>query len=83
MKNPFGPEQDPLPSYTNLQKRMLERVQAANVDDQIFQVVQQEYEKALRHHNLLLSRPERQRMFAWILKQVLEDMVRKLDQGTK
>jgi len=81
MKNPFGPEEYPLPSYVNLKKRMLHHVQSAKVDDQIFQVVQNAYENALRMENLVLSRPERMRMFSQILKSVLEDMIKKLDGG--
>jgi hypothetical protein len=82
MKNPFGPEQDSLYSYVNLKKRMLQRVQAARVNDQIFQVVQKAYEDAIKQENIVLSRPERQRMFAQILKQVLDGMIKKLDKGT-
>lgn len=81
MKNPFGPEQDPLPSYVNLKKRMLQNVKAAKVNDQIFQVVQKAYEEALRMENVVLSRPERERLLSQILKSVLEDMIKKLDGG--
>jgi hypothetical protein len=80
MKNPFGPEQDLPGSYANLHKRMLQRVQSAQVHDQIFQVVQNAYEHALRSENIVLSRPERQRMFAQILRVILEDMIKKLDE---
>jgi hypothetical protein len=81
MSNPFGPQQDSgLFSYVNLKKRMLQNVQAAKVDDQIFQVVQKAFENALQKENVVLSRPERKHLFAQILKSVLEDMVRKLDQ---
>ena len=66
----------------NLKERMIQRVESANVNDQIFQVVQMAYEDALRHENIVLSRPERQRMFAQILKHILEDMLQKLDRGT-
>ena len=79
MKNPFGPESDPLPSYVNLQKRMLQHVQATKVNDQIFQVVQKSFEDALRLENIVLSLPERKRMLSQILKSVLEDMIKKLD----
>ena len=78
--NPFGPQQEPgLSSYVNLKKRMLQNVQAANVNDQIFQVVQNAFENAMQKENIVLSRPERKRLFAQILKSVLEEMVRKLD----
>jgi hypothetical protein len=81
MKNPFGPEQDPFPSYMDLKQRMIHHVEAAKVNDQIFQVVQRAYEEALQRENIVLTRPERQRLFAQILKHVLGEMVKKLNQG--
>jgi hypothetical protein len=84
MMNPFGPQQESgLSSYVNLKKRVLQRVQSSNVNDQIFQVVQNSFEEALRNENIVLSRPERKRLFAQILKSVLEDMVGKLIKSTK
>jgi hypothetical protein len=84
MKNPFGPQQDPgLYSYVNLQKRMLKNVQAARVNDQIFNVIQKTFEDALRHENIPLSGPEKKRMLAQIMKQVLTDMLSKLDDTSK
>jgi hypothetical protein len=80
MKNPFGPQQDPgLYAYANLQKRMLKNVQAAQVNDQIFSLVQKLFEKALVGENIALSAPEKKRMLAQIMKQVLSDMLAKLD----
>ena len=84
MLNPFGSEQDPsLFSYTNLQKRMLQNIQAAKVSDQIFLVVQNAFENALQKENVVLSLPERKRLFSQILKSVLQDMVNRLDNTTK
>ena len=80
MKNPFGPEPDSFPSYVNLKKRMLALVRGKRVYDQIFQVVQNAYEEALHEENVVLSRPERKRMFAQILRSMLEDMIKKLDE---
>ena len=81
MLNPFGPQREPgLSSYVNLQKRTLQKVQASGVYDQIFQAVQNAFEDALGRENIVLSRPERKRLFAQILKSVLEDMIRKLDE---
>jgi hypothetical protein len=80
MMNPFGPEQEPgMLSYVNLKQRMLKNVQAANVSDQIFKVVQNAFENALNKENVVLSRPERMKLFSQILRSVLEDMVNKLD----
>jgi hypothetical protein len=78
MKNPFGSEQDP-GSYVDLKKRMLQRVQSFKVNDRIFEVVQVAYENALKAENIVLSSPERKRMLSQILKSVLEDMIKKLD----
>ena len=79
MKNPFGPEPESFHSYVNLKKRMLQLVKGARVYDQIFQVVQSAYEDALKAENIVLSHAEQKRMFAQILKSVLEDMIKKLD----
>lgn len=79
MNNPFGPQPNPYFPYVDLKKRMLQRVRSSKVDDQIFQIVQGAYEEALRMENILLSRPERVRMFSQVLKSVLEDMVKRLD----
>jgi len=78
MLNPFGSQQVP-GSYVNLQERMLQRVQSAKVNDQIFEVVKQAYEVALNEEGILLSRPERKRLLSQLLKLVLEDMIKKLD----
>ena len=82
MLNPFGSQQVP-GSYVNLQKRMLQRIQSAKIDDQIFEVVKQAYEVALNEEGILLSRPERKRLLSQILKLVLEDMTRKLDDRSR
>ena len=81
MLNPFGQPQD-FGSYVNLKKRMLQRVQSAKINDQIFQVVQQAYENALKTENIVLSLPERKGMLFQILKDVLDDMIQKLDKSS-
>jgi hypothetical protein len=81
MLNPFGPQQVP-GSYIDLRKRMLQRVQSMKINDQIFEVIQRAYEDALKTENILLSRPERKRLLAQIIKLVLDDMIKKLDDGS-
>jgi len=78
MQNSFGSQQLP-GSYFNLQKRMFQKVQAAKVNDHIFEIIQMAYEEALKVENIVLSRPERKRLFSQILKLVMEDMLKKLD----
>jgi len=83
MKNPFGPEPESFHSYDDLKKRMLALIQTRKVYDQIFQVVQNAYENALNTENVVLSRAERKRMFAQILKAILEDMIQKLESRSR
>ena len=82
MLNPFGSQQVP-GSYVNLQKRMLQRLKSAKIDDQIFEVVKQAYEVALNEEGILLSRPERKRLLSQLLKLVLDDMMKKLDDRSR
>lgn len=77
MLNPFGSQQVP-GSYVDLRKRMFQHVQDLKVNDQIFDVVKNAYEQALARENVILSRPERNRMLSQIIKMVLEDMSQKL-----
>jgi hypothetical protein len=77
MKNPFGDQQVP-GSYHNLQERLYKKV-AANVNDQILGILQKAYENALHEENIVLSRPERKRLFSQIIKMILEDLIKKLD----
>jgi hypothetical protein len=83
MKNLFGPEPEGFHSYMNLRQRMFHRVQQKKVYDQIFQVVQTAYEEALKEENIILSNPERKRMLSQILRLMLEDMIKKLDERSR
>lgn len=57
---------------------MLKKVQSSKINDQIFEAVQEAYEEALTAENIVLSRPEKNRLFSQIMKSVLEEMVKKL-----
>jgi hypothetical protein len=81
MQNPFAPE-PASNSYTNLKERMFRQIQAARVNDHIFEIVQRAYEEALAKEYIVLSRPERQRMLAQVMRLVLDDMLKKLDDRT-
>ena len=78
MQNPFGSQQIP-GSYVNLKERMLKKVKSAKVNDHIFEIVQMAYEEALAGENIVLSRPERKRLLSQILRLVLEDMLKKIE----
>ncbi len=77
MKNPFGDQQVP-GSYHNLQERMYKKV-AAQVNEQMRELMVKAYEKALNEENVALSRPERNRLLSQISKLVMDDLLKKLD----
>jgi len=86
MKNPFGDQQIPgSGSYHNLKERVYKKV-SAKVNDQMLVILQNAlvilqnaYENALGAENVVLSRPERKRLFSQIVKMVMEDALKKLD----
>jgi len=77
MKNPFGDQKIP-GSYHNLKERMYKKV-SGDVNDKILGILQNAYENALNAENIVLSRPERNRLFSQIVKLVMEDMLKKLN----
>jgi len=77
MKNPFGDQQIP-GSYHNLQERMYKKV-SGDVNDQIFDIMMKAYENALYEENVVLSLPERKRLFSQIVKMIMDDMLKKLN----
>jgi hypothetical protein len=65
--------------YTDLERHILNRLRSANINDQVFVVVRMAFQKALEVDNIVLSRPERERLLADVLKSVLAEMNQKLD----
>ena len=80
MKNPFGDQKIP-GSYHNLKERLYKKV-SANVNEQIIEIMVKAYEKALYEENVVLTRPERNRLFSQIVKMVMEDVSRKPDENS-
>jgi hypothetical protein len=76
MKNPFGDQQVP-GSYRGLQERMYKKV-SLQVSDKIAAMLQKAYEFALNEENIVLSRAERNRLFAQTIKRVMEDISKNL-----
>jgi hypothetical protein len=77
MKNPFDPKNESLSSYFDLQKRILQKVQASNVDNHITEIVQMAFEEALASEKISLDKSERKLLFNQITKLVLQDMLKK------
>ena len=74
MQNPFDSQPDS-GSYVSLRKRLFQSVQSANLNQQIIEVIK----KALEAENIVLSRPERKRLFSQIVNLVSKDLTRKLE----
>jgi hypothetical protein len=73
MQNSFHSQPDS-GSYVNLRTRLFQSVQTTNINDQIINVIK----KALEAENVVLSRPERKRLFSQIVNLVSEDLTKKL-----
>lgn len=77
MKNPFGNQQIP-GSYDNIKERLYKNV-SSQVNENLLDMIVKAYETALNQENVVLSRPERKRLLSEIMKMVMEDTLKKLD----
>ena len=66
-------------SYDDLLKLMTRHAQQNEVDNQIFEILKQFFEKELGKENRPLSRPERIRLFQQVSKAILTDVLGKFD----
>jgi len=78
MFNSWVPQPD---AYSDLKKRVNQNMQSAQVNDQIFETVQNLFEKTLNSENIVLSRSEKDYLLRQILKSVLTDMLTKINGG--
>lgn len=77
MFNPLDPNVSG--SYVGLQKRVIDRLRSADVNDRVFEAVEAVYERELAAEHLVLSRPERVRLLHQVMKAVLSEMLAKLE----
>lgn len=66
-------------SSDDLLKRMNQQAQQDGVDNQIFEILKQFFEKELGKENRPLSRPERLRLLEQVIKMILTDVLGKVD----
>ena len=66
-------------SYDDLLKLMIRHAQQNEVDNQIFEILKQFFEKELNKENRPFSRPERIRLFQQVTKAILTDVQGKID----
>ena len=67
-------------SYHDLLKKMTQRFMDAHLDEQIMGIFQTKYEQELSARNIMLTRPERNRLYKQVVKAVLTDMLSKLEE---
>ena len=77
MKNPFGDQTIP-GSDKNIKESVYKKI-SGSTQDQILGILQSLYEKALEEENVVLSRPERKRLFGQIVKMLMDDMLKKIE----
>ena len=80
MFNPPDPYPNP-GSYDDVLKRMTQRIKQSRFDDQIVTMLQQAFEKELAQSQIMLSRPERKRLFRQVSKAILDDVIGKIGEA--
>lgn len=66
-------------SSDDLLKRMNQQAQQDGVDNQVFEILKQFFEKELGKENRPLSRSERLSLFKQVIKMILTDVLGKVD----
>ncbi len=66
-------------SYVNLLSRMIQNVKRLKAAEQILERMQQLFEQELEREHVVLSRPERERLFRQVTQAVLKDLQEDLE----
>lgn len=69
-------------SYVDLLKRLTQRFQQAGIAEQILELMQRAFESELGKQSVVLSRPERVRLFRQVAKSILTSLLEKLESRT-
>ena len=78
MFNSFGAYPNPN-SYEAVLKRMTERLQQNGVDEKILTLLKKAIELELEENTIILSRPDRNRLFREVSKTLMNNVLSKLD----
>ncbi len=68
-------------SYYDLRQHIMARLRAAKIDDQVIEIMENAAENALAAEHLVLSRPEKKRLLTEVMRSVLGDINKKLDES--
>ena len=66
-------------SYKGLFERMTRRVRENQIDAQIIEILTQTFEKELAEVDVMLSRPERVRLFRQVSQVILDEVAAKIN----
>ena len=66
-------------SFEDLLKRITQRIQQGKIETRLLDVLQRAYEEELAQEHIVLSRPERKRLFRLAAKAILTDLLAQLD----
>ncbi len=79
MLNPFGNEEVPGP-YQGLLMRLTRNVRDSGLEGDILKLAQETFEKKLGAEHLVLSKPERVRLFRQVTKTILTEILAGLEE---
>ena len=80
MTNPFDQNKD-TGSYFNLKERVFQRVQSSEIDNQIIETIRKSFEDAINVENIELDPVEKNRLLSQIVRLVLENLNKNVDDG--
>jgi hypothetical protein len=68
--------------YVDLQKQIVRRLKSEKIPHQIFEKLETSFDAVLADENMIMSRVERKRLLTRVTRDVLEDMLKKLDSSS-
>jgi len=68
--------------YDDFQKRIVRRLKSEKIQHQILEKLATSFDAILADENIIVSRTERKRLLTQVTRDILEDMLKKLDSSS-
>jgi hypothetical protein len=68
--------------YDDFQKRIVQRLKSEKIQHQILEKLATTFDAVLADENIIVSRTERKRLLTQVSRDILEDMLKKLDSSS-
>jgi hypothetical protein len=68
--------------YDDFQKRIVRRLKSEKIQHQILERLATTFDAVLADENIIVSRAERKRLLTQVSRDILEDMLKKLDSSS-